>query len=216
MKLKNFLPQVIALALSCAALSLPARAGNITLETSGTLGPLINGIDPLKLNGGVFFVTGTIDQNSAPVSITADSATYSIPGSLDIIVGALDFSGFYGNLTLTDPSSGPDTVSLDFMVSELGFVPVVTATLSLPQGTLHGTGLQDYSASVSEPDSTFSFQLLGVSTSLTGTLGITGITSASGETSPSGVPEPGTIGLLAAGLLAVTLVRCRWGQRATA
>jgi hypothetical protein len=216
MKLKNFLHGVIALGLSCVALSLPARAGDITLETSGTLGPLISGIDPLNLDGGIFFVTGTIDQNSAPVSITTDSATFSIPGTLDITVGALDFSGFYGNLTLTDPSSGPDTVTLDFMVSELGFVPVVTATLSLPEGTLHGTGLQDYAANVSEPDSTFSFELLGVSTSLTGTLGITGVSSASGEPSPSGVPEPGTVALVAGGLLAVILVRRRMGARATA
>ena len=95
------------------------------------------------------------------------------------------------------------------MVSELGFVPVVTATLVLPAGTLNGTGLQNYSGSVFEPDSTFSFELLGVSTAMTGTLGISGTTSASGSTSPSGVPEPGTIGLLSGGLLALTFVRRR-------
>jgi hypothetical protein len=213
MKLKHPLFGVIALALTCMALSIPARAGTITLETSGTLGPLMSGIDPLKLNGGSFLVTGMLDQSSAPTSITADSATYSIPGTLDITVGDLDFGNLFGTLTLVDPSSGPDTVALDFSVSELGFVPIVTATLSLPAGTLNGTGLQDYSASVSEPDSMFTFQLPAGSSLLTGTLGITGVTSASSETSPSGVPEPGTIGLLAGGLLAVTLVRRRAGAR---
>jgi hypothetical protein len=207
MKLKNHLPGVIALALSCVALSLPARAGTITLETSGTLGPLLSGIDPLKLNGGSFLVMGTIDANSSPIGTTADSATYTLPGTLDITIGALDFSGFFGTMTLTDAASGPDTVVLDFLVSELGFVPVVSATLSLPEGTLSGTGLQNYSANIFEPDSTFSFQLVGGSSLLTGTLGITGVTSASGGTLPSTVPEPGTIGLLAAGLLAVTLAR---------
>jgi hypothetical protein len=72
--------------------------------------------------------------------------------------------------------------------------------------------LQTYSASVSAPDSTFSFQLLGVSTSLGGTLGIDGVTSASLDGSPSAVPEPGTIALLAGGLLGVVLV----GRRARA
>ena len=72
MKLKNLLFGVIVLTLSCVALSLPARAGAITLEASGTLGPLMSGIDPLKLNGGSFTVTGTLDQNSAATSVTAD------------------------------------------------------------------------------------------------------------------------------------------------
>jgi len=62
---------------------------------------------------------------------------------------------------------------------------------------------------MTEPDSVFTFQLPAGSSLLRGTLGIPGGTSAVGETSPSVVPEPGTIGLLAGGLLAVTLVRRR-------
>jgi len=215
MKLNNLLFGVTVLALSFVALSSPARAGSIDLNTSGTLGPVISGIDPLHLNGGNFLVTGSIDQNTAPISITADSATYSIPGNLDVSVGTLVFSGFYGTMTLTDPSSGPDTLAFSFMVSDLGFVPVVTATMSLPEGTLNGTGLQEFSADVSQPDSVFAFQLLGVSTAVTGALGITGVTSATLATSPSAVPEPGTLGSLAGGLLAFTLVRRRAGARAT-
>jgi hypothetical protein len=209
MKLKNLLFGVMVPALLCVVLSVPARAGAITLEATGTFGPLMSGIDPLKLNGGNFTVTGTINQNSAPTSATADSATYTIPGTLDITVGDLDFGDLFGTMTLTAPSSGPDIVAFDFTVSELGFVPIVTATLSLPAGTLNGTGLQDYSVDVSEPDSMFTFQLPAGSSLLTGTLGITGVASAFGETSPSGVPEPGTLALLAGGLLAVIIVRRR-------
>ena len=207
MDLRKYLPGLAVIALLGMTPAGPAQASSIGLETAGQLGPLLNGIDPLGLAGQDFLLTLSLPLDSLPISKTSDSATYSIPGTLNITIGALNFSGFYGNLTLTDPPSGPDTVGLDFLVSELGFVPVVTTTLVLADGTLNGTGLQNYTANVSQPDSTFSFELIGGSNMLGGTLGVTGTTSAFGA--PSGVPESGTIALLAGGLLAVILRRRR-------
>jgi hypothetical protein len=151
-----------------------------------------------------FTATGTIDQNTAPISTTADSATYNLPADLQITLGLLNFTGYSPTLTLIDPPSGPDTMSLNFTVIEAGFKPDVNATLSLPEGTLNGAGLQTFWVNVSQPDSSFSFSLPIGEVLYAGTLGITGTASITGETPPpSGVPEPATMGLLAAGLLAV-------------
>jgi hypothetical protein len=202
MKLKNRTLGVVALSFLSMALSIPARAGTVNFGTTGTLGPVLDGSDPLQLSGLSFSLTGSIDQNAVPISVTSDSATYLLPVNLSVRIGGLlPLTGYNSMITLTDPLSGPDTVSIDFNVVELSFTPIVGATLSLPDGTLNGTGIQNFFANVTQPDSSFFFTLPGGSQSISGTLGVTG-TTFMGRGAP-GVPEPGTIGLLAAGLLAV-------------
>ena len=196
---------IIAFALLCLTSEAPARAGTVSFDVSGMLGPVLDGIDPLKFAGQAFTATGSLDENTLPIGTTADSATYGIPGDILISLGAVTLNGFNATLTLAAPPSGPDTMALDFSVTELSFTPVVSAILSFPEGTLNGTGLQNFSVNVTQPDSSLKFDLPGVSTVISGTLGITGTASMSGATvpPPSGVPEPATMSLLAGGLLAV-------------
>lgn len=187
-----------------AVLSIPAaHASLINLEISGTLGPKLSGVDPLGLTGQSFLVTALFDSSLIPVSMMGDSATYDLNGNLEIKAGKIDLTGYNATLTLTAPPSGKDTLALSFSVVEFSFEPEVYATLSLPAGTLNGTGIQDFFVPVSQPDSNLVYDVLGNSQGISGNLGIGGTASISGQT-PSGVPEPGTIGLMGIGLAAVS------------
>jgi hypothetical protein len=187
--------------LAMTGLALPARASLIDIDVNGVLGPLLGGTDPIGLAGSSFSLFGTIDSGATPVGIVGDSATYNIPGTLQIMVANLALTGYNATLTLTAPPSGSDVLAVDFTVTAANFTPDVAASLLLPPGTLTGTGIQTFSATVSQPDSSFSYLLPGTSYNYLGMLGVTGTVSLSEET-PSGVPEPGTIGLLAGGLVA--------------
>lgn len=181
----------------------PVQASTLALDVNGALGPVLGGSDRLGVTGLYFTLSAVIDQNSSPIRATGDSATYSVPGNLEIELGNLILTGYNATLTLTDPGSGPDVMSVAFGVTEFNFTPDAYATLSLPAGTLDGTGLQDFWAYVSQPGSSLSYFIPGVTDEVMATLGVTGTASLGGT--PSGVPEPGTIGLLAGGLLAVAL-----------
>ncbi len=182
-----------------AALTVPAHAGIVNFDVQGLLGPLLSGSDPLKLAGQDFMASGAFSQDLTAIGTTGDSATYSLPGTLQITVGALTLTGYNANLTITDPASGPGTVSLGFSVIQAEFNPDVFATLSLPEGALQGAAIQDFSASLSGPASSLTYDVIGTSQVLSGELGISGSASIAGA-GGAGVPEPGTIGLLAAGL----------------
>jgi hypothetical protein len=179
--------------------AIPASATSINLNVDGTLGPLLAGTDPLNLSGKDFSVTGTFDSSLAPVSTTSDSATYNLPVDLTIMVGALPFNGYGATMTVTAPPSGADTISLAFSVLQGIINPQVFATVSLPSGTLSGTALQDFSATISQPDSFLEYQDIGNSAVVSGELGVSGTAQLSAGGGPS-VPEPGTLGLLATGL----------------
>ncbi len=76
MKLVKWLPGIPALTLFLAVSALPARAGTISFEIGGTLGPVLSGSDPLNLAGQTFTATGSLDRNTPPSGSTLDSATY--------------------------------------------------------------------------------------------------------------------------------------------
>jgi hypothetical protein len=190
---------VTALFLIVAILPAPAAAGTLSLDVSGVLGPDLQGIDPLHLAGATFTATGAIDPNAAPIFAIGDTAIYGFSGDLQVMLSSLALTGYDALLTITAPSSGPDTVVVNFSVDEFGFTPQVAASFSLPAGTLNGTGIQAFSAEVTQPDSRLSFGVPDSEGSLSGTVGLTGSVSLGG-TPCSGAPEPGTLGLLGAGL----------------
>src|ERR1017187_4005258 len=79
----------------------------------------------------------------------------------------------------------------------------------LPSGTLNGTEIQKFWAEVNQPDGSLSFSLVpDMEGTLSGTVGITGSVSIGGTPSSS-APEPGTAGLLAAGLVLAIAMKMR-------
>jgi hypothetical protein len=183
-----------------AVLPVPSAAGTLSFDVNGLLGPELQGIDPLHLAGNTFTATGAIDSNAEPFAVSGDWASYEFSGDLQITVGILELDGLDPILTITTPSTGPDTLNVDFSIDQYGFTPQVDATLVLPEGTLNGVGIQSFFALVSEPDSTLSFGVPDSEGSLSGKVGLTGTVSLGGVP-PATVPEPGTLGLLGAGLM---------------
>jgi len=162
------------------------------------LGPVLDGSDGMNLTGVAFAATGAIDPNAAAIFSAGDSNIYDLSGNLQITLGKMTLTGYNPELTIAAPAFGVDTAMLGFSVTEFGFSPEVEAFLTLPSGTLSGSGVQPFSASLSEPDSYLTYALPGQETVIYASLGITGNASIGG-TPPSSAPEPGTAGLLAAG-----------------
>jgi hypothetical protein len=202
---------VTTLFLGLAALPPPADAGLLSIDVSGVLGPVLQGSDPIHLAGDTFTATGEIDANAVPIGASGGSAIYDLSGNLQIALGHLNLTGYDPMLTITAPSSGPDTVFLDFSVVEYSFTPDVIAEFTLPAGTLDGTGVQSFWANVSEPGATLSYSVAGGTQDVTGTLGITGNVSFGGAPASS-APEPGTLCLLAAGTVVAIGMKMRGGR----
>jgi hypothetical protein len=190
---------VTAFFMILAMLPAPGMAGTLDIDVTGVLGPVLQGSDAIRLSGATFTATGAIDASAVPVGISGGAYVYDLSGDVQITLGLLTLTGYNPELILSAPSSGPDTAILDFSVTEYGFAPVVEAFLTLPPGTLNGPGVQPFSASVSEPDSYVTYALPGEEDVIYASLGITGNASMGG-TPPASAPEPGTVGLLAAGL----------------
>lgn len=199
---------VVVCFLVLAMLPVPSAAGTLSFDVNGSLGPDLQGMDPLHLNGNTFSAGGSIDSNAQPFAAADDWASYEFAGDLQIAVGILELDGLDPILTITTPSSGPDTLNVDFGIDQYGFTPQVDATLVLPEGTLTGDGIQSFFAFVSQPDSTLSFGIPDSEGSLSGNVGLTGTVSLDGAP-PANVPEPGTVGLLGAGLILAAV----WGRR---
>jgi len=190
---------VTAFFMILAMLPAPGMAGTLDIDVTGVLGPVLQGSDAIRLSGATFTATGAIDASAVPVGISGGAYVYDLSGDVQITLGLLTLTGYNPELILSAPSSGPDTAILDFSVTEYGFAPVVEAFLTLPAGTLIGSGVQPFTASVSEPDSYVTYALPGEEDVIYASLGITGNASMGG-TPPASAPEPGTVGLLAAGL----------------
>jgi len=64
----------------------------LTINISGTLGPILSGLDPLKGDGGVGSLAITASESLSTTSVTATSATYKLPaGAVSVTVGTTHY-----------------------------------------------------------------------------------------------------------------------------
>jgi hypothetical protein len=204
------------LILAVLALTVPAvQAGTVTFTVSDDLGPVITS-DPLGLAGGPFSLTGTVTQGPAgqttytvdSLTVTATASTFGITETLQACGTPAAPSGCAGDTTTPTLTITPDSASLIFDVAvKLGtatFIGNLSAAVNLPSGTLEQNGvvsLANFSDVPIQSGSTLSYKVAAVN--FIGEVGVGGTASMSGVTSgpPPTVPEPGTIALLAGGLL---------------
>src|SRR5579871_1802289 len=197
-----------ALFILLTTLTLPVCASTINIDINGTLGPLLAGSDPLNLAGDLFSAQGSFTDPFTLISGNGSSATYNVPGDLQIQAGNFDLTGYNATLTITDPSSGPDTLTLAFTIIQVITSPQAAVTISLPAGTFGSDNIQNLDVTFSQPDSNLLYSAIGNSAVVSGELGITGAATVTGA-GPSGAqtPEPGTLGIVITSLLACAIVK---------
>jgi uncharacterized repeat protein (TIGR03803 family) len=155
---------------------------SLNFTINGKLGPVINGHDPLGLNGASFEATTSLNPvgvNYNPSSITYTGLSFTL--TVDAI--PLTCTGASATVTLNDASdSGNDTFVLTNCNLPAG--ETFTATLAFPPNTLPSPIPLAFSSNiVSNPDtaSTGTYVVGGKST----TLGISGTTTAACNLCPA-------------------------------
>lgn len=176
------------------------QASPIMYTLNGTFGSA-TGTDPFQLAGKTFTVTTSLDTTAVPVSSTVTSDTF---------VSAADFTSTFpllGSLTISDANAHitlatPGMIEVALNITAVGVSVPVSATVTVPLTSPLPTAL--VSSSVS---GTATYGSGGTAT----TLSLTGTLSTNPAGTPGGggseVPEPGTIVLAGAGLLAVAFAR---------
>ena len=203
------------LLVSALFLTLPwAQGGTVTFTVDDSLGPVIT-TDPLGLAGSAFDLSGTVTQgpsgqtlynvNTLSVTATISGITETLqacdtPGAPSCGSGAIA-----PTLTISSNSA-----MLSFDVSVLGILATLDSTINLPAGTLTDTSgkvsLANFTNLTVQPGSTLSYSATILGTKETGEVGVSGTATMSGYVAPmTGVPEPGTIMLLAGGLIGLLL-----------
>lgn len=210
--------RLTVLGLAVLILAVPAVwAGTVSFTVSDNLGPAITPPgDPLLLAGNPFSLTGTVTQGAqGQTSYTVDTLTVTaasgLLGGQSLTLIACGTSGAPAvcagdttipTLTLTTSSA---TLMFDVGIQALSETGTLTATVNLPAGTFEDTNgmisLANFSDVQVQAGSTLNYS----AGTLVGEVGVNGTASMSGfippQPPPPGVPEPGTIALMAGGLL---------------
>jgi hypothetical protein len=166
----------------------------LTINITGTVGPILSGSDPLGANGGSGALTVVASESLSPTSTTANSATYTLPpGAITGTVGGTTFTTTTASkMRVVLPSQGPDTVILMASVKEFGVTVTVIGTVALRHGSFPSSVLvhpttfspspQTLTAATSAtgPGSKIKYTLLGNST----VLGFSGTASDSAALDP--------------------------------
>lgn len=186
----------LALALVGPALaaddSRPPATLSITLD--GTAGPILQGSDPLGLNGQSATVTLLIDEGAKPKSQKKNSVTYKIPaGAITLTFGGTQYQTTSPAKMIIKLGRTADTLTLVSAVTQQGITVNFTDTTVLAPGSwtdavlTHPAPFQPSPQDFSEPASKLKY-----SSSLFGTtvVGVSG-TAASSDAMDPVLPDDG-------------------------
>ena len=160
----------------------------LTVVVDGTAGPILQGSDPLGLNGQSATISVLVSESLKPTKHTKTSATYKIPA------GAITLTFDGSSYQTTSPSkltvklgSKADTLTLASSVTEDGITVMFTDTTTLAAGSWTDAVLQHPGPFTPTPQTlTSPSSKLKYSGSFTGTtvVGISGTISNSDALDP--------------------------------
>ncbi len=127
----------------------PAASSTLTLNITGTLGPILSGSDPLGGNGDTFTLQALASGSLKPTKTTANSATYTLPaGAVSGSVGTFSYTTTSPSTMVVTLSSTADVITIQ------GAAPLsteITGTASLAPGSFSSTILTHITAFAPTP-----------------------------------------------------------------
>jgi hypothetical protein len=169
-------------------------SSTLTVVIDATAGPILQGSDPLGLNGQNATITLLASESLDPIKHTKTSATYKIPaGAITLVFNGTPYQTQSPSKMTVKLGSKADTVTLVSVLSEDGIKITFTDTTSLAPGSFTNAVLQHPETFTPSPQTLSSpSSKLKYSGSFTGTtvLGIGGTASNSDAPDPV-LPDDG-------------------------
>ena len=142
---KSILAAAVVAAAPAAALAQSGehQSATLTVVVDGTAGPILQGSDPLGLNGNSASITLLASESLKPLKHTKTSATYKIPaGAITLVFDGNPYQTQFPSKMTVKLGSKADTVTLVSVVREDGISVTITDTTSLAPGSFTNAVLQ--------------------------------------------------------------------------
>jgi hypothetical protein len=160
----------------------------LTIVIDGTAGPILQGSDPLGLNGKSATITVLASETINPKKHTKTSATYKIPaGAITLVFNGSSYQTSAPSKMTVKLGSKADTLTLVSAVTDLGVTVTITDTTSLAPGSWTTAVLQHLQPFAPSPQTLASpASKLKYSSAFTGTT----VVGISGTATNSDAPDP--------------------------
>jgi len=124
------LSSVLALGISPLVAQSPAAGTTLTISIAGTLGPILQGSDPLNLNGQAGSLSLTVNEAQTPVAQNGSTVTYRLaPGNVTLLVGRTPFTTTTQSKLRIQLESTADILELEYL-GQKGTIDKLTAYLA--------------------------------------------------------------------------------------
>jgi hypothetical protein len=119
-------------------------SATLTVVVDGTAGPILQGSDPLGLDGKSATITMLASESLKPVKHTKTSATYKIPaGAITVVFDGSSYQTTSPSKMTVKLGSNADTLTLISAVTQQGITVTITDTTTLAAGSWTDAVLQN-------------------------------------------------------------------------